>query len=490
MRRTEVAAGSLALVLGLLHLWLAPHSGTDLSAQLARASFAEEAPLTPIDLSWYGGTHPFAYSLLAPGLMAVLGVGLCGLLAAVASSVLLARLLADSLRPVAASLLGAVFMVANTVSGRTTFGLGMVAGLAALLALPRSRRTAVLGVLTALLSPVAAAFVGLVAAVLVLHRRPGGWTLGLSVSAPVVLLALLFEGGGVQPLRGAAAIPAVLAGLGLAALTTSPLVRTGALLWGLGVLFFAQHDDPFGSNALRLGLLLASVALLATAARSRLLPVALAGLLVWQLAPPYGDLGGERGPRTEVLVAELVARGADRVEVLAPLDHREASDVARRVPLARGWSRQTDFARNRLFYEGTLTAEEYLGWLHEHAVDHVAVPRDVELDFGSTREAELLAGPVPGLREVWRSREWVLHEVVSPTPLATSPATVVSSGRRSVVLRLGRPADVLLHVRWSRWLTVASGDACLERYGDEVRLRVRSAGTVEVGSSLRPRGHC
>ena len=67
MRRPERYAGLLALVLGLLHWWLRPDSGTDLAAQLARASFARSAPLTPVDLSWYGGMHPFGYSVPARG---------------------------------------------------------------------------------------------------------------------------------------------------------------------------------------------------------------------------------------------------------------------------------------------------------------------------------------------------------------------------------------------------------------------------------------
>jgi hypothetical protein len=491
LRRTERAAGALALVLGLLHLWLAPHTGTDLAAQLARASFARDAPLTPVDLSWYGGSHPFSYSVLAPWVMALLGVGLTGLLAAVAGSLLLARLLRDSARPLLASLTGAVFVVANVVSGRVTFGLGLVAALAALLALPSRRRTAVFAVLAALLSPVAAAFLGLVAAVLVLHRRPGGWTLGLSATVPVLALSALFAGGGVQPFGGSSAPPAVVVAVMLAVLTASALVRTGALLWGAGVLVLVNHDDPFGSNVLRLGLLLAATVLLATARRRPVLVlVAFVGFLSWQIGPPRGDLAAPEGPPTSALVAELQRVGAHRVEVVAPRDHRESADVAEHVPLARGWSRQTDYQRNPLFYSGELTGPAYLDWLRDNAVDHVAVPVDAVLDFGSTREGELLAAPVPGLQEVWRSPDWVVLAVADPTPLVAAPASVVASGRTSVTVRSDRVADVVLHVRWSRWLTVASGPACLERYGDEVRLRISTPGTVVVGSALRPRGHC
>ena len=121
MRRPERYAGLLALVLGLLHWWLRPDSGTDLAAQLARASFARSAPLTPVDLSWYGGMHPWSYSLLSHWVMAVFGVQLSGVLAAVVGAMLLARLVRDSERPRLAALSGAVFLAANLVSGRTTF---------------------------------------------------------------------------------------------------------------------------------------------------------------------------------------------------------------------------------------------------------------------------------------------------------------------------------------------------------------------------------
>jgi hypothetical protein len=39
-------------VLGILHLLLLRPTGTDLSAQLARATFARDHPFTRVDLSW------------------------------------------------------------------------------------------------------------------------------------------------------------------------------------------------------------------------------------------------------------------------------------------------------------------------------------------------------------------------------------------------------------------------------------------------------
>ncbi len=465
-----------------------PEVGTDVAAQLARASFAREAPLTPVDFSWFGGVHPFGYSVLAPVLMAVLGVALTGLLATVALSVLFARLLRDSARPLPAAVMGAVFAVANDVSGRTSFALGGVAALAALLVLPRRRWAGLLALLTGLLSPVAAAFLGLVAAVLVLRRRPGGWTVGLACTLPVTAVAALFPGGGVQPYSKGAAVPLVLLALALAYLSDHPLVRTGALLYAVAVVFFTIHLDPFGSNVQRLGALVGASLVIAYA--RRLTPIAvvvLVGSLVWQLDPTRDDLRARPGPSMVALNQELAGVGAQRVEVVPARDHREAYEVAEHVAIARGWSRQIDVRDNQLFYRGRLTGPAYVTWLKERAVDHVAVPRSAVLDYSSTRENRLLRDPVEGLRQVWQDADWTLYAVEDARPLAD--ATVVSLSRTSIVLQVDRARDVQVRVRWSPWLTV-DGPACVERVLGGVVLKVREAGTVTLTSSLLPGNHC
>ncbi len=457
---------------------------------MARSSFAREAPFTPVDLSWYSGIHPYGYSLLAPWVLALLGVGVTGVLTAVAMAVLFARLMRDSDRPQLAALLGAVFAVANVVSGRTTFGLGAVAALAALVVLPRRRWAVVFAVLSGLFSPVAAAFLGFAAAVLVLHRRVGGWTVGIACTVPVIVLALLVPGGGIQPFSGDSAVPAVIIAVALAVLTSSPVVRTGALLYAVAVVFFAIHDDPFGSNVLRLGVLLAAPLLIATS-RRRALVVLLAsvGFLSWQLDPTRDDLRADTGPPLTALTRQLVQLDADRVEVVAARSHRESYVVAEEVPLARGWSRQLDLRENPLFYKGSLKADAYLDWLHDNAVDHVAVPRRTVLDFGSTREGRLLRKPVPGLVAVWSDRDWVVFKVTEAEPIADLPAEVVSSGRTALVLRSDQAATVQVKVRWSRWLSL-NGPGCLERDGDHVQVRFSGPGTVTLGSSLLPKRHC
>lgn len=491
MRRPERAAGVLALGLGLLHLLLFPGSGMDLSAQLARASFASLAPLRPVDLAWYSGFHPYGYSLLAPFLMSSIGIAACGLIAATGSAVLFARLVRHTDRPLAAALAGAFFWAANVASGRVTFALGALAALGALVALPRLRVAAVCAVLTGLLSPVAAAFLGFVAAVLVLHRRPGGWTVGLAATVPVVFLAATFPGGGIQPMSRSSAVPGVLIAVALALFTEDRVLRTAAWLYAASIVVLEFHHDPFGSNVLRLGTLLAVPLLLATTARRRtaLLAVLSVGFLIWQLYPLVGDLRSKTPPMT-ALTHALERADSHRAEVLAGRDHHEAFEVAKSVPLARGWARQIDVRDNPLFYRPEpLRADEFLAWLHQNSIDHVAVPRSGKLDKGSVLEGALLRAPIPGLQREWSDDHWVLYRVLKARSIVSAPAEVVRASRIELVVQSPRAAAVGVDVRWSRWLSV-SGPGCLERAGKRLLIRFSSAGTMTLTSSLRPVGHC
>jgi hypothetical protein len=425
--------------------------------------------------------------------MAVLGVGAAGLVAAVAGAVLLARLLRDTPHPAAGAYSGAVFCVADVVSGRTTFALGAAVALGALLVLPRVLPAAALGVLTGLFSPVAAAFLGLAAAVLVLRRKPGGWRLGLATALPIAALGWLFPSGGIQPYEVFSAPYAVVAGLLLALLTHSWSIRVGALMYTLASALLLLSPDPFGSNILRLGLLLAAPLVLASATEHWRVVLPVAALLAWwQLQPPYADLRAKPPPPFSAVTAQLKSLGAQRVEVVPLRDHGEASHIAKVVPLARGWSRQVDTGRNLLFYRGALSGEEYRQWLIDNAVDFVALAPNAKADRGGRGErALLLVGRVKDLQREWSDDHWVIWRFTRRRPIATHPIEVLRTGRTTITLRSPSAAYVDLVVRWSRWLSV-SGPACLEKHGSWTRIRFRSAGTAVVGSqlSLRPVGHC
>ncbi|MDT7539417.1 MAG: hypothetical protein QOI82_3002 [Actinomycetota bacterium] len=439
--------------------------------------------------------HPFGYSIISPYVMALVGVGITGLFSAIAGAVLLARLLRNTPHPEAGAYSGAVFCVADVVSGRTTFALGAVFALAALVVLPRRMPAAVLSILTALTSPVAAAFLGLAAAVLVVRRKPGGWAIGLGSSVPVGILGWLFPSGGIQPYEYASAPYAVVAGLLLALLTHSWSIRVGALMYALASSFLLLSPDPFGSNILRLGLLLAAPLVLATATEHWRIVVPIVVLMSWwQLQPPYADIRAKPAPSFAAVTQELVVLDAKRAEVVPLRDHGEATHIAPRIPLARGWSRQVDTGRNLLFYRGALSAEEYRQWLIDNAVDTVVLAPNAKADrAGRGERALLLVGRVRDLDRVWADKDWVIWRFTARErkQIASSPVEVLRTDRTTISLQSPKAAYVDLVVRWSRWLSV-DGPACLEKHGSWTRIRFSGPGAATVSSKLafRPHGHC
>ncbi len=132
-----LVASSLAGVLHLLWWRLLATPGGDIAAQDAWAAFAKAHPGSAYDLAWYGGMHPVSYSAISPYLMAFLGVRPTMVVAGTLAAGLLAVLLERSRHvssPMLPAVFGALALTGNAVSGRVTFGLGLLFGLAALVA--------------------------------------------------------------------------------------------------------------------------------------------------------------------------------------------------------------------------------------------------------------------------------------------------------------------------------------------------------------------
>ena len=283
--RVVAVSAASALVLAVLYLTL-PVTGSDLSAQVARADFFAAHPSALVDLRWYGGVHPWGYSLVSPPLMALLGVRVTGALALLASATAFAALLVRTRvpRPLLGSLVGVLTIAGNLVSGRVTYALGVAFGLAALLALTalprrtaadpasggRSVWAAVAAVVAALLasaaSPVAGLFVGLVGVALLLTRRyADGLLLAVPAAGPLAVTGLLFGEGGWMNISRTDTVHAVVTSLVVAALVAYRPVRVGALLSAAGVLASSLLPTPVGLNATRLVVMFA-LPLLAAAA--------------------------------------------------------------------------------------------------------------------------------------------------------------------------------------------------------------------------------
>jgi hypothetical protein len=490
LRHPVTIATAAAAVTHILWFFFFANSGGDLAAQDAWAEFVGRHPGTAYNLAWYGGMHPVSYSVVSPYLMSVLGVRTTMMIAGTVSAGLTALILVrvPAVRnPLACSLAGVFAFLCNALSGRVTFGLGMMFALGAVAAVfcwpyrwrhKRWAKAAVAAPLAGLAtagSPVAGLFLGVVAAALFLNkRRPGAYALGLAPVAVVALSSWLFPFSGTQPMSIATlSLPFLFAVLVFFLVPREwSTVRTAAAVYGVGTLLTYVIDSQIGSNVTRMAMLFAGVALLAAlpyaVPRSRrwyALLLAFVGMNVW-----IGFKGADDIVRTAPaaswtrelapLVNELQNIGAERgrVEVVPASSHREASALAPYVNLARGWNRQADMERNPLFYDDTLNAVNYRQWLDRWAVHYVVLPKGEPDATGAVQEAELVRKGQPYLRKVWSDANWQLFEVDSPVPLADPPATVDRAGAGELTIHVKRAGRVLIRIPYSRWLALVDDE--------------------------------
>ncbi|MEU1626120.1 MFS transporter [Streptomyces sp. NPDC020096] len=517
LKHPVVAAVLLA---GALHvvwaLFLAAEGG-DLAAQYAWTEFAERNPDSAYNLSWYGGMHPVSYSVLTPYLMAFAGVRTTAIVVGTLSAAVLAQLLIRSgvRQPLVPALWGAFSLWCDTASGRVTFAIGVLFGLAAVWVsyetwgnrTVRGGTAAALGALATLSSPVAGLFVEVVAAALFLTgRRRDGCAIAAGPVLVVATTTLLFPFYGVQPFSwGGALLPVLVAGpLALFAPRSWRPVRVGAAVYVLGVALTLAIPSPVGSNVVRLALLFGGPLLLAAMAatskvdtkRMLALGLAFAVAVVWQIFKPVQDLlatapaAGWSG-YSQPLIAELDRLNADRgrVEAVAAQTHWEAAGLAPYVNLARGWNRQVDVERNPLFYRGTLTADAYHEWLRRWGVSLVVLP-NAQPDGASVAEARIVAAGQPWLRPLWRDAHWQVFRVTDALPLADAPSQVVRASEGELSVKVPKAGPVLVRVTWSPWLGVLGGGrGCLEQDGEWTRLRAAEPGVFRIGARYQlPRG--
>jgi hypothetical protein len=407
--------------------------------------------------------------------------------------------------------------------------------------------------LAAVTSPVAGLFVGLAGIALVLAgagrrttRGPllGGALLVAGAAVPMGIMALLFGSGGWMNISRTDTIHAVATGLAVAILVPRPAIRIGALLSALGVAAaFAVHT-PVGLNATRLATMFALPVLAGYAGLPErwrmgsfrgwwaIHAIGMAAVLVggWLWQPPVlrSDLADAGNPSASKsyfrpLLAELTRRGTSgRIEVVPTRDYWESAYVGDTMPLARGWLRQADLAYNGLFFDGSLSADRYRDWLWANGVSYVALP-DATLSWFGRQEAGLIRGGLPYLTRVWSGGGCVLYRVTAgnagPNPSIVEGARLVAAGADGVTVDVGalpsgtaspgaaaltgpggsapdtqaglaQPGqDVLVRVRYSRWLAVhGPAGACLARSGDWTVLRVHQPGRYRITGSLTNRG--
>ncbi|WP_374195245.1 hypothetical protein [Streptomyces sp. ISL-1] len=519
--RWRVPLVAIAVVVPLYILWAGrlATGGGDLAAQLAWAGFLERHPASAYNLSWYGGTHTANYSLLTPPLMAVFGVRAVSVSAGLGGAWVLACLFVRSgvPRPVWPAVVGALALWCNVASGRTTFALGVAIGLLAVLYVRRSAVAAACAALATMASPVAGLFLLVAGAAYLLDRQ---WRKGAALALPpfvvVAAVTLLFPFQGEQPMAtGKLWLPLVVsAAVAVAAPREWPVVRYGAGVYGAGVVLTYLIASPIGTNVERLVGLVGPPVLLAAVLASGIrgldklggldrlralidlggllravLAIALVMNTYWLIDKTEDDLVVSNdvpawAAQTDGVVRALQRLGADRtrVEVVPARNHREATVLAPHINMARGWNRQLDVERGRLFYDGSLTEATYRQWLDRWAVGFVVLHHG-RPDGPAEGEAAIVRSGPGWLERVWQDEGWTVYRVRDAVPLAAAPATVVRGDDAELVVRMPAAGSVTVRVAYSPWLR-AEG-ACLRQVGEWTRLTVARAGEYRLESPYR-----
>ena len=498
-----VAAG-----LAFAYVIISPPS-VDLAAHLSRAKLFSVQGFGIWNNWWYAGHHIPAYSVLFPPVAAALSPQLAGAIAATGTAVLFAVLAHDTVGPDA--WLGASWFglgaAANLYSGRLSFAFGLLPAAGGLLALTRRHAVsaAALGAITALCSPVAALFAALAGAA---HAVAGtgtggdagtgahslraavpGLVFAVACLLPAGALAAAFPEGGTEPfpLGTLAPILVICAATFVLAPREQRALRAGSALYGALCLLAYLIPSALGSNAARLGPLLAGplAALLWWRRRTMLLAAVAVPLLYLQCHAAVRDVSAVSGEETtsaayyRPLLGFLATRRGPpfRIEIPFTRSHWEAYEVGPRFPLARGWERQLDVKDNRLFYGDRLTAAAYDRWLHALAVEFVALP-DSRLDYSAIRERRLIDGGLRCLRPVFSSRHWRVFAVVAPTPIVTGAATLQTLGPSRLTLHASRPGTAIARVRYTPYWRLDHG--CVVADGDFTKLTFERAGRATL----------
>jgi hypothetical protein len=530
LEKRRAAPAVLAAALAAVYVIWSPRS-LDLADALTRVKLFNAEGFGIWSNWWYGGHHTPGYSVLFPPVGAALGPRLAAAVAAVGTAALFEPLARDHFGEDA--WLGALWFAAGTVTdlftGRFTFALGLLAGIAAVLALSRRHPwlASVLCVITALASPVAALFTALAGLAYAagwranhgLRRRremptpapspptpapdtptaaPPGPIAGIAMAvaslAPVVILAVVFPEGGTEPFAFATLWPILVIAVVMLALLPRGAwtLRAGVILYTIGCLLAYAIPTAVGSNAARLGTLVAGplAALVLWRRRVIALLVLFVPLVYIQVQAAVSDATqAEADPATTAayyrpLNAFLAREAAPptppfRVEIPFTEDHWEAYEVAPRFALARGWERQLDVKDNALFYNRRLTATAYHAWLRQLAVRFVAVA-DARLDYSARQEVALIDHGLPYLRLVWRSRHWRVYAVTDPTSIVQGPATLRALGPDSLTIDAHAAGSVYVRVRFTPYWALSGGPGCVAPDGGFTRLTLRHAGPVRL----------
>jgi hypothetical protein len=510
----RIAPTLISAALAVIYLILKPRS-PDLAAHIFRSELFGREGFTIWNGQWYGGHHTPAYSILSPPLGWLLGPQLMGALSAVAATACFTEIMRRAYGSVAARLGTIWFGIGSATllfTNRLPFALGTAFGVAAVLALQRERRllAPLLGVLSAISSPVAGLFLAMGGvAHAIAHWRGGGHearrdgiVLAAAAFVPPVVLSLAFPEGGYAPFPFSSYLPIpIFAFVCLALLPRSERTfRWTAALYGIGATLALVLHTAMGGNAVRLGALFGgpvlACALWPRLGRRPMLPMVLilGALAFWQWSPAVRDIyqaiddpvakASYFDPLREWLHLQPDQR---RIEIPFTFGHWEGAEVASEAPLARGWLRQLDTGRHPIFYGDSLNRISYANWLSTNGVRYVALP-DAKPDSSSYRERALIESGLPYLRLRKRFEHWRIYEVTLPAPVVLPEGDanirIEQLGSDRVLLRVERPGEALVRVRWTPYWLAKGG--CVERDGDWTRVTAEKPGFLLLVTRFSP----
>jgi hypothetical protein len=514
-RREVVLSGALAFAGAALLVALAPPTG-DAPAHLYRTLLVREGVLVWDNL-WYGGHYPLAsYSLLYYLPAALVGNLPLVVAAVVISAVLFASLVerewgAAGIWPARAF---GVLAAGPIFVGTYSYALGLAGGLGTLCALQRGRRWLAAGAagLTLGFSPLAFVFLCLV--LLALASVRGRFSRGAAAFAAVIagiaavqLAALIrFPSSGPYPFRllelGAVLTVTILGALLARQASRGAPLASFFVVWGSASVVMFVVATPVGENLTRLRSLVFPLMLLAAfVARFRprwLAGLALAAALAYNIAPYAAPML----ERTDLRPAHRAfwAGAVDflhehsgpnyRVEVVPTFDHWEAYWLPRAgIPLARGWYRQIDIARNELFYEDRLAAGAYRDWLRSMGVRYVVLPETRLGQKGEEREAALLRSGRSGLDRVFFDGKVAVYDLPRPAPILTGPGSprITRFDHSRIEGMLTVAGTYSLKIRHTRYWRVRAGSVCVVRVADGMtQLRATGPGRFVLAVPERP----
>jgi hypothetical protein len=463
--RPAYLAPVFALLAAAAFLIAKPPVG-DLWAARARESAAAHGVGLNYWFSWFGGTVPGHYSVLAPYLTKVVGVVVLGAIGTVAITPLCYRLVQGSEHPALATWSAAIASSFSLWSGRVPFALGSAAMLVALLFVRGNRRlpAALAGIGTTLLSPVSGAFLILGLTGLYLHdpsRRKTTLAAVGATGACLIGVAIYFGMPGPQTFRPSSAILTASA-IGAMLLARPPAYLRSVLVISLVACpLLAVIPNGMGSNFERFAFICLPVAVVATARTWwPLTALVTAFALGCGVGGSIRDLTVAAQPMSAASyyiglnkqLDHTPGLAAYRVEVVPDGTYVAAYALLGHALLARGYETQTDNKLNAVVNAPTLDPVTYKVWLDNNAVGYVAIGRKT---IQSQPEYRLVrSGTLPYLTQVWSDHNWTLYRVTDPSPIAAPPAKVTEADQAGLTIDVPKGGSVALRIRWSRFLQV------------------------------------